>query len=83
MRIAFGRWVHQHTGGTSEEIRETLLVRHGCYCGKRLSSQGFSGIWFIEEAQIKLLGPDGHSYGTVPISSFLQQAVEGPEQKAA
>jgi len=82
VRVAFGRWVQQLTGAISEEIRETLLVRQGCYCGKRLSSQGFSGIWFVEEAQIKLLGPDGHSYGTLPISSFLQQA-EWPDHKAA
>lgn len=83
VRVAFGRWVHRHTGAISEEVRETLLVRQSCYCGKRLSSQGFSGIWFIEEGQIKLLGPDGHSYGTMPIASFLQQADVWPDRKAA
>jgi hypothetical protein len=83
VRVAFGRWVHQRTGVVSEEIQETMLIRQGCYCGKRLSSQGFSGIWFVEEGQIKLLGPDGHSYGTLGVAAFLQQATDVPAQKAA
>lgn len=83
VRVAFGRWVQQRTGVASDEIQETMLIRQGCYCGKRLSSQGFSGVWFVEEGQIKLLGPDGHSYGTVGIAAFMQQSSDSPTQKAA
>ena len=83
MRAAFGRWVQQRTGMAVDHIQETMLIRHGCYCGKRLSHQGFSGVWFVEEGQIKLLGPDGHSCGTFSIAAFLQQTSEIPSQKAA
>lgn len=83
VRVAFGRWVQQRTGVVANEIQETMLIRQGCYFGKRLSSQGFSGIWFVDEGQIKLLGPDGHSFGTLAVASFLQQAIELPSQKAA
>lgn len=83
VRAAFGRWVQVRTGVAAEEIQETMLIRQGCYCGKRLSTQGFSGIWFVEEGQIKLLGPDGHSYGTLTVAAFLLQAIELPAQKAA
>jgi hypothetical protein len=74
--------VQQRTGVVGE-IQETMLIRQGCYCGKRLSTQGFSGIWFVEEGQIKLLGPDGQSFGTSPVATFLQQSTETPTQRAA
>lgn len=83
VRVAFGQWVQLHTGVAADEIQETMLIRQGCYCGKRLSTQGFSGIWFVEEGQIKLLGPDGHSYGTLSVAAFLQQASALPAKKAA
>jgi hypothetical protein len=83
VRVAFGHWVQQRTGVAADEIQETMLIRQGCYCGKRLSTQGYSGIWFVEEGQIKLLGPDGHSFGTLSVAAFLQQATELPTKKAA
>ena len=83
VRVAFGRWVQQRTGTSVEDIQETMLIRQGCYCGKRLCCQGFSAIWFVEESQIKLFGAEGQSFGTQPVAAFLQFASDSPNQKAA
>jgi hypothetical protein len=52
-------------------VRETILIRQGHYCGRRLSASGFSAIWFIDESQIKLIDADGQSLGTYSMNDFL------------
>ena len=42
-----------------EQIRETILVKSGMYCGRRFSVHGHVLTWFIEENEVKLIGPDG------------------------
>jgi hypothetical protein len=41
------------------EIRETILVRDGCYCGRRFECDGGHALWFCEENQLKFYGSDG------------------------
>ena len=36
-----------------DQFRETLLIRHGNYCGRRFEADGAYAIWFLEEDQIK------------------------------
>jgi len=40
-------------------VQETLLIRDGCYCGRRFVAGSFSAVWFIEEGEIKIYGPAG------------------------
>jgi len=42
-----------------EQIRETILVRAGMFCGRRFTVHGHVLTWFIEENEVKLIGPDG------------------------
>ena len=44
---------------TSGSLGETVLIRHGLYCGRRFSYAGGYAIWFIEEHQIKFFGANG------------------------
>lgn len=39
--------------------RETLLIRHGNYCGHRFENGELHAVWFIEENQVKFYGADG------------------------
>jgi len=55
-----------------EDVQETILIRKGHYCGRRLSANGFSAVWFIDESQIKLIDVDGQSLGTYSMNDFLQ-----------
>src|SRR5262245_31745321 len=41
------------------ELRETLLLREGNYCGRRFDLAGGHALWFFEEDQVKLYGAAG------------------------
>lgn len=43
----------------SDELRETILVRDGNYCGRRFESDAGTAIWFFEEGQVKVYRADG------------------------
>jgi hypothetical protein len=46
-------------GAGDEELRETILIRDGNYCGRRFESARGVAVWFVEESQIKLYSADG------------------------
>ena len=41
------------------EIRETILIRDGYYCGRRFETDSASAVWFVEENQVKFYRADG------------------------
>lgn len=41
------------------DFSETILIRHGLYCGRKYRCQGHNVVWFVEENQIKFFGPGG------------------------
>jgi hypothetical protein len=41
------------------ELRETILIRDGGYCGRRFETDEAAAIWFVEENQLKLFRGDG------------------------
>ena len=43
----------------SDEIRETILIRDGYYCGRRFETDVGAAIWFVEENQVKVFRADG------------------------
>lgn len=45
--------------GDVSDLRETILIRDGLFCGRKFQSQGFSVVWFMEENEIKFFGPTG------------------------
>jgi hypothetical protein len=64
--------VGERTGSSVTDIQETILIRQGCYCGRKISGAGHSAIWFVEESQVKLQDPEGQLLGTMTIAAFLQ-----------
>jgi hypothetical protein len=42
------------------ELRETILIRDGLFCGRKFRCCGHSVVWFMEENQIKFFGPAGN-----------------------
>jgi hypothetical protein len=39
--------------------RQSLLIRDGNYCGRRLEADRGHALWFFEEDQVKVFGADG------------------------
>ncbi|MCI0359203.1 MAG: hypothetical protein L0211_12050 [Planctomycetaceae bacterium] len=42
-----------------EPMRETILIRDGCYCGRRFETDAATAVWFLEENQVKVYQADG------------------------
>ena len=42
-----------------DELRETILIRDGGYCGRRFETDQATAIWFVEEGQLKVYRADG------------------------
>lgn len=42
------------------DLRETILIRDGLFCGRKFQCQGHHVVWFIEENEIKFFGPQGN-----------------------
>jgi hypothetical protein len=43
----------------TSELRETILIRDGGYCGRRFETDEACAIWFLEEDQLKVYHSDG------------------------
>lgn len=42
-----------------EDLRETILIRNGLYCGRKFECRGHHVVWFAEENEIKFFAPEG------------------------
>jgi len=51
-----------------ESAKEVMLIRHGCFCGRRFHLDGLQAVWFIEENEIKFYDRGGNIAGVVSIS---------------
>lgn len=59
-----------HAGAPAEAIlEEAMLIRHGCFCGRRFHVDGLQAIWFIEENQIKFYDRQGSITEVLNISA--------------
>lgn len=56
-------YVAQTLGGFGaqdvDQLHESILIRGGLFCGRKYACNGYEGIWFIEEDQIKFFAPCG------------------------
>lgn len=69
-------------GANSEsQIRETLLIKRGNYCGHRFKLDSYHAVWFVEEDQVKFFGPDGLLETTQP--SIAIKSLEEEHRAAA
>jgi hypothetical protein len=41
------------------DLRETILIKGGGYCGRKFESDEATAIWFVEENQLKIYRADG------------------------
>lgn len=58
-------------GVDAGEMRESILIRSGAYCGRRFQFGEYFAIWFVEEEELKISQADGQvlahqRFGTPP-----------------
>ena len=58
------------------ELRETVLIRGGTYCGRRYEVEQGSALWFIEEDQLKFLASDGQVLHVMDRVSIWQRPLQ-------
>lgn len=47
-------------GGAPDAVpRESVLIRDGCFCGRRFEADGLQAVWFAEEGEIKFFDRSG------------------------
>ncbi|MFO1065767.1 MAG: hypothetical protein U0892_18045 [Pirellulales bacterium] len=59
VRSAITAQLVQFGAADTENLRETILIRQGLYCGRKFECDGFHVVWFVEENQIKFYGAGG------------------------
>lgn len=42
-----------------DQVRESILIRDGNYCGRRFEAGAAEAIWFVEENELKFYRLDG------------------------
>lgn len=70
LRFALARRLELPSETANDQIRETILVKGGMYCGRRFSVHGHVLTWFVEEDEVKLIGPDGRLVTSCSAASF-------------
>ena len=58
-----------------EELQETILIRDGCYCGRRFDCDGMQAVWFVEEQQIKLYDREGQLFEVLGVQELSARRV--------
>lgn len=63
-----------------EELHESILIRGGLFCGRKYQCDGYQGIWFIEEDQIKFFAPCGNILLSDSLSACIFRTEQGNQQ---
>ncbi len=78
---------HTLTGFGAQQdakLQESILIRGGLFCGRKYACDGYEGIWFIEEDQIKFFAPCGDLLLSDSLSASMLRVDEAqPARRAA
>jgi hypothetical protein len=76
IRLGLAEYLGISVEAAEARMRETILIMQGHYCGRRFSIDGYSLTWFLEEDQIKLVGPDGKVLAATSSQAFIRRQDE-------
>src|SRR6056297_524232 len=59
VREGFLAWIHtrDHSPAATDgglPLRESVLIRDGFFCGRRMETDAYRAVWFIEEDELKI-----------------------------
>lgn len=71
-------------GATQDgQMRETMLIRNGNYCGHRYRLEEFEAVWFIEEDELKFSSQTLGTIRKLVASQALAERESRHRQRAA
>ena len=70
-------------GEGAENYCETILVRDGCYCGRRFAHEDLRAVWFAEESVVKFSDASGNSLDDVDLNDVDLNAASDADEQAA
>jgi len=56
----------------AQEVRESIMIRQGAYCGRRFETADGYAIWFVEEGQIKVFRASGRMVEVLDLKDGAQ-----------
>ena len=86
IRIAIAEQLCEFGVERPESLNETLLIRHGIFCGRKFQVASYLIVWFVEEDEIKFFDPSGELIKATSAIRFLQEYESRsaqPERRAA
>ncbi len=72
LRFALARWLDLPRDTADDQIRESILFAMGFFAAEDSASHGHTLTWFIEENQVKLIGPNGQLLLTCDAATFAE-----------
>lgn len=66
-----------------DSLHETLLIRHGLFCGRKFECEGYQVVWFLEEDEIKFFSPVGDLLKACSAGDCLQNYENAPADRRA
>ncbi|HBE71769.1 MAG TPA: hypothetical protein DDW52_26800 [Planctomycetaceae bacterium] len=66
-----------------EQMHESILIRSGLFCGRKYQCDGYHGVWFIEENEIKFFAPCGDLLVCEDITEAISRFDSPPTRRAA
>lgn len=46
--------------GDDSQLRESILIKDGFFCGRRFQIDGLTAVWFVEESELKFYDREGN-----------------------
>ncbi|MFO0922182.1 MAG: hypothetical protein U0905_06800 [Pirellulales bacterium] len=74
IRDRFSSYLSEGGHEIAEPVRETILIQNGYYCGRKYQSEGHTLVWFVEEDQLKMYGPNGALMWSCKPHAFLSSS---------
>ena len=63
-------------------VRETMLIREEFYVGRRFYAGSHSAVWFIEEDELKIFGPENELLSVLSSAQIDEPADESVSDEA-
>ena len=77
IRIAIADQLCEFGVERPESLHETILIRHGIFCGRKFQLERYVVVWFVEEDEIKFFDPSGELIKATSAVQFLREHCDG------
>jgi hypothetical protein len=73
VRQTLAQWLGRRHPGEHFQPQESILIRDGFYCGRRIQFADYQAVWFAEEGSIKIYSGSGELLEKLSASESVEQ----------